>query len=430
MKIAVIRNLQSPEWQSCKTISQNLLASYEELGKTHDVVFYDLPKDNNLLRTHELAKKVKEGKPDEVIWVEYKPSPNSFVNAFCNLCRDEEKPVFKFHIYGDFVLNIMEWAELKETLKKVRCQYLVASEKQKILLEKMILGSEDLIKVCPFPVNSKSFSFDSKLREEVRKDMGLQKDELLILYSGRLSYQKNIYHTLFAIRDFLKLSSQKVRFVMAGPMDDLGMPYVGRSGPLGAFYGQFLNAKEALSDYFEKGIFSNLGNVQQENLKGLYCAADILINLSTHNDEDYGMAPAEALCCGCPAILSNWGGFYSFNTLLPDHVGLVNLKKEKGRFLPSYSKTVKELLKFTQYSTDQRMLLAEEANQKVGIKAVSKIIESTQNDKPHFESYTDIFYKLVASFQSIPNGPFKSNNGQLNGLYFDIYSDYGGIENE
>ena len=217
---------------------------------------------------------------------------------------------------------------------------------------------------------------------------------------------------------------------MAGPMDDLGMPYVGRSGPLGAFFGQFLSAKEALKEYFETKTFINLGNVNQSELKSLYCASDLLINLSTHNDEDYGMAPAEALCCGCPAILSSWGGFFSFKTLVPEHVGLVKLKKEKGRFLPSYTGAVKELLSFERYDSEKRFLLSKEAGQKLSITSISKIILSDLDTVGTFKSYTSDFYRLLASFNNVPSGPFKSHNGQLNGLYFEIYSDYGGLEDE
>lgn len=427
MKVAVIRNSLDPEWQSCKTISQNLISSYELIAKDNELTFFNIPIDESIVGFTKLANEILEFGPKQIVWVEYQPTPSNFLSALSAVYSNEKlKPNLKFHIYGDFVLNTTGWASCGEILKEFPTQIIAASEKQQNLLDKLIDGNDKVLRNCPFPVDSNSFSYSKELRDKKRKSLGIENDELLIIYSGRLSFQKNIYHMLYSVKEFLNLSSRKVKFLLAGPIDDLGMPYVGRSGPLGAFYGQYANALEALDDLFKSGTFQTLGNIEQDELKSLYCASDLLLNLSTHNDEDYGMAPAEALCCGCPSILSNWGGFYSFNTLLKDNVRLVDVKKEKGRFLPSYSDSVKALLKFNPLTEVEREKLSVEALDKLGVEAIATILENYLKEEGEFNKYSDNFLKLLAAFTSVPSGPFKSHNGSLNDLYFQIYSGYGG----
>ncbi|MGZ3807168.1 MAG: glycosyltransferase, partial [Bacteriovorax sp.] len=40
--------------------------------------------------------------------------------------------------------------------------------------------------------------------------------------------------------------------------------------------------------------------------------SDMFISLSLYHDEDYGMSPAEAMACGLPTLLTDWGGYSSF----------------------------------------------------------------------------------------------------------------------
>src|SRR5690606_33731513 len=40
--------------------------------------------------------------------------------------------------------------------------------------------------------------------------------------------------------------------------------------------------------------------------------ADAYISLATFHNEDFGLAPLEALCCGTPVILTDCGGFSQY----------------------------------------------------------------------------------------------------------------------
>jgi glycosyltransferase involved in cell wall biosynthesis len=427
-KIAIIKKSLAPEWQSCKTISDNLLKAYELLRGEFELTFHTMPKDYSVVGFTKLMNQVKTEKPDQIIWPEYSPPPLSFARCLERAYKDEKvKPQVRFHIYGDFVLNIADWVSCSEVFKKMPVQFIAASDKQKQLLEKFVIGSDNLVSLCPFPVDSATFYFDSNLRKKKRDELGILDDEILVLYSGRLSFQKNIYHMLLTLKEFLKVSPTKLRFFLAGPIDDLGVPYLGGGGdPLCVFFGHYLKVQKGLGSFFSDGTFKNIGNQSQESLHGLYCASDVLLNLSTHNDEDYGMAPAEALASGCPAILSNWGGFYSFKKMMGKFVKLVGVKKEQGRFLPTYSSGIKEFLNFSVATEEERKEISELANSKFGIVSASKTLDAILKESSYFEGYTDDAYKLSTAFQNTLSGPFKAHSGSFNESYFKIYTDYGG----
>jgi glycosyltransferase involved in cell wall biosynthesis len=425
--VVVIRNPILPEWQSCKTITRNLSKAYQLIGEEISLRFFDLPHQHTLLDFYCLAKQVKAESPGTVVWLEHWPSPALFLKALDKVYAGEKsRPQLVFHIYGDYVLQCRDWAASEEILRNFSVRFLSASDKQKQLVAQFKNGSEQLIGICPFPVDPVEFSFIQEKRQLMRKQLGLKSDELLMIYSGRISFQKNIFHSFHAIREFTKLSSTKLKFILAGPMDDLGMPYLGKSGPLGVFHGQFDKFKRQYPELFESLNFSAIGDLEQAELRNLYCAADTLINLSTHNDEDFGMAPAEALCCGLPMILSHWGGFYNFSKVSSEAVGLVDIKIENKRFVPSCSSAVKKLMTLPVLDEVKREELAKNAQGQLGIAAISKLLLYELSLKGKFEGLSDQFFRLLASFESIPSGPFKSSTGSLNDLYFEIYENYRG----
>ena len=36
---------------------------------------------------------------------------------------------------------------------------------------------------------------------------------------------------------------------------------------------------------------------------------DVFVSLSVHQDENFGYAPIEAMACGVPAVVTDWGGY-------------------------------------------------------------------------------------------------------------------------
>ena len=105
------------------------------------------------------------------------------------------------------------------------------------------------------------------------------------------------------------------------------------------------------------------------------------------------------------------------------------MKREKGRFIPSLSETVKLLLRFKMNSLDDRKGLSQIAIKNIGIESVSKRLGQLEQSSK-FEGFTSAFKKLLATFENMPQAPFRSHDGQLNAFYFDLYSNYFGEGHE
>ena len=60
------------------------------------------------------------------------------------------------------------------------------------------------VQYCPFPVDRTIYHADQELRNHWRKDLGLADTDLVILYTGRLSLQKNSVRMLDEVVKFAK----------------------------------------------------------------------------------------------------------------------------------------------------------------------------------------------------------------------------------
>lgn len=120
-----------------------------------------------------------------------------------------------------------------------------------------------------------------------------------------------------------------VELWLAGPWDNILLPYHGTRGLPGSYFTQF---KSSLID---KGLTNVrfLGDLDEEELLGVYHASDLFVSFSTFNDDDYGMSIAEALMCGLPALLTQWGGLPTFKKY-SEHVDLVPVEFKDVRMHP------------------------------------------------------------------------------------------------
>lgn len=430
MKIVIIQSTEKALWQSCRSISANIGKMFvENVSKDHQVLVKTISSASNAVDVLNVAESIANENCDLIVWTEYNPLPNQFLKLYESLVNHNQlkRPSLLFYLYGDFILHLDKWSEIEETLKNYNVTLRCASSKHAGLVNKFFAGDNFKCDFRPFPVDPQLFYYDEKKRDLGRKSFGFKNDEMIYLYSGRLSYQKNIFHLINAFRDFLLMGPKNAKLVLAGPFDDLGMPYLGQSGPLNAFYGQLKSVLATNQNLIDEGKIIFLGDVPQNQLNQLYCASDVLVNLSTHNDEDYGMAPAEALCTGLPTILTSWGGFCDFKIHYPTLVNLVPLVKEKDRFLPDYKSIVRHLLLASTQNDKQRKSASLKAIETLSVSSVSK--SSLILNSASFCGFSDTFKKTKAAFKNPSSGPFRGSRGQLNEFYFELYSGYGELKN-
>ena len=139
---------------------------------------------------------------------------------------------------------------------------------------------------------------DIAMLQEVKKTYGIQDDEKVILFAGRLSKEKGIDKLLMALQ-YLKIDRYKVLIIGS---------YV-HNADFKDEYQEYIH--QLAAKYQDKVVFT--GYISQEKLPLLYNIADVAV-LPSMWDEPAGLTMIEALACGTPVITTFSGG-------IPEYVG-------------------------------------------------------------------------------------------------------------
>ena len=160
------------------------------------------------------------------------------------------------------------------------------------------------IRKIPFAFDESTFyAVDDERRRSIRAEMGFKPEDKILLYSGRLTIEKNL-HTLFRIFSVLQDLVPNVHLVIAGepwnvPFTALGIYPVSITATL-------LRLMDDLQ--INKSQVHLIGRKNTSQLRDLYAIADLLVNLTLHHDENFGFAQVEAMACGTPVVGTSWGG--------------------------------------------------------------------------------------------------------------------------
>ncbi len=426
-KAALISKNEISSWKSCQHISNNLAESYFKAFESQESQSFKVPEDMSLFYAITCASKIKENGCDVIVWLDHKPNAAKMLEALDIVFSGVEfknKPPFIIHLFGDFVLDCLGWESVEAALKNYPIHFVAASERQKKLVDTFFTGTKTLSSVIPFPVNEKAFNVDNFVdnRKEYRQKFSAGND-FVILYTGRISYQKNVDKIIKIFHSLRSFTETKLQLWIAGPWDDILLPYAGIKGVPGSYYSQFEKTVGKLDDSVKF-----LGQLDSHELLKIYQASDLFMSLSTYNDEDYGMSVAEALGTGLPCLLSDWGGFSSFTHYSP----VVNLVQvELGDSGPGVNaeearkKLMKEVLTH-RTSPEERRKSSEIALKELSINAQAERIEKLLNEleKGPLHKVNPAFYKMCALFKMNPQAPFKDRNSTLSEFYKEIYKNY------
>lgn len=428
MKVAMLHNFEKSAWKSCQTISSNLLKSYQMVLKKNKPISYNY---NNRMTDFEILKLAEElcnNKVTHLCIIDHKPHPGillKYLDHFYSHNPTIARPQIIIHVFGDFTLYGKEWRLCESYLKKFVVKFLCASDRQKTLISQFIKNDEKEISVCPFPVDQNQFYFSDSIRKQQREKLHLKNSTTVFLYTGRISLQKKVFELMLDFANFLKLTQTDTVLYLAGDFDDLGNPFTGTLSKDGEFQLRFLHTLNSFNDNIKSRI-RYVGNLSQEELLKYYNAADIYLSMSAHNDEDFGMSPAEALCTGLPCILSNWGGYASFNlknqnacTLIPTEMDVVKIlydSKVLTKELFSMLAKVPEL-------RDKREKLRIQNINAFSIDAVINILNKTlTTDSKKFKGFTPIMNHFARAFEQ--SVPFVKYQKTYNDLYKEVYASY------
>jgi glycosyltransferase involved in cell wall biosynthesis len=144
-----------------------------------------------------------------------------------------------------------------------------------------LLGSK--VKMIPLGTDTEIFRQNSELRSKFRKNHGIEDDEFLIVYTGKIYNLKNAHLIIDALNDSNVIMNQKVKILYVG---DIAQEYE-----------QFFHKKVDSS----KNPVLLKGSVTIEGLAEVYNGADLCVwpdHLTT--------STIDASACGCPIICSDY----------------------------------------------------------------------------------------------------------------------------
>jgi glycosyltransferase involved in cell wall biosynthesis len=317
MKLLIVRSTQLSSWGSCKVISPNLQSTYEGLKENFEINWFDIPAnyiekeiDSTSDSIHDLAEAIRIQKPDQLVFIDHLPCPANILSRLCQVLEPRQLPAIVIHVYGDFTYFSKDWLDVSLKLHKHPVKFIAASSSQKKLIE-FFCDEPDTVEQFCFPVNSAEYFFDEIARKELRKKHNIEDQDIILLYTGRVSLQKNVDMLLQEYLELLKHETVSVHLWIVGAIDDMGAPFMG----LKTTDGYLFSKLQSMISHHPNGYTKNIkfwGLQDKNELRKLKSAADLFVSLSLYHDEDYGMSPAEAMSCGLPSLLTDWGGYSSF----------------------------------------------------------------------------------------------------------------------
>jgi glycosyltransferase involved in cell wall biosynthesis len=423
-KIACIFSFQQSSWVSCQKIVFNLHEAYQLAD--HQLVNFNYSASMSPPEVSKLSEKIYAEEPDFLVVMDHKPHPLSLFQFLLPRYKGRSKPRIIFHVFGDFTLHYGPWSRLSEILIGFEVDFIVASERQKLLIDKFLRPPHQS-QVCPFPVSASEFSYRPELKQSQRQEWGLEEHEKAFVFTGRLSRQKRIHTLLLTFADALTQSQQSdCHLFLYGTPDSVGDPFLGTWESENEYFRKIYRMYERLPQSIQDKIHF-MGSVPNPKLLPVYNAADYLLNLSVHNDEDYGMSVAESQTCGLPAILTDWGGLSSFeHPELPAATCFIPVRIGESSKQFSYSRVTRELkLRMIGGAPEiDRAQLGALAEARFGITAVSAIIsEVLSSPAPVFEGFNEFFSK-VTNRTKITYTPYLNQKKKINNFFREIYSAY------
>lgn len=431
MKLFIISSSSDSNWLSCKTISKNLKSSYELLRSNHEIVYFpftsqltDEKAESYEQDLRNLAARIKNEIPDRLIFVDHFPLPPVFLLQLKNYLRISEFPEILIHVYGDFTYFSQEWVKFLSGADRLKIHFVVASDAQMRLVKHFLPGNVTIDK-CIFPIDKDDYFFDEELRSATRKKMGIADDESVIIYTGRISLQKNVE---YLIKEFISLCRRhpenKNKILIVGGFDDSGAEIFGVKTYEGYLYLKFQTILERLPEQIRNKIIL-FGQQNKTEVRSLLCASDMYCSLSLFHDDDFGMAPAEALATGLPAYLTSWGGYSSFASETDEWacrllgVGITHLGHtiDMKLFREAFSHA---------FSGQGRKERSEAFLKKFGISSAAEQIESFLNRKVSFLGEMNFRLYHYSNLSKIKNqkGVAEYFLPSDQGIYHSVYQNY------
>jgi glycosyltransferase involved in cell wall biosynthesis len=425
-KIGLVYSFEDSSWFSVTKIVQNLLKTYDVAFDKNQIehINYEREQDENDLKKS--VDHVTSCSISKLIFLDHRPHP---VDLLSKLSKDfiTQLEEVVIHVYGDFTLTMQKWKILEKLALGIKVKFICSSDKQVNLVQNLLLTGSSAFKV-PFPVSDKEFFFCRSRSLQIRKKYNFKEDDFVFIYVGRISLQKN---NLELIREFLELKKDKklssnAKLLVVGTFDNIGSPYLRKHHSPNEYFRKTKQLINSFPEEYTEDV-QLIGSVKNDELIHYYNMADYFVSLSTYHDEDYGMAVAEALKCGIPCILTDWGGYSSFHFCeMKKAAKMIKVKLGRTEVDIDFKACRKLLLEAISnpFDNKQREEIAKFYDNKLEINSVSTLLKSILDiEVSPFTGFTDLLHRLA--YICVDRGSFEDQyNRSFNSYYYKVYKCY------
>ncbi len=151
-----------------------------------------------------------------------------------------------------------------------------------------------LLPIIPLGVHSGDFIFADGEREAARRALGIDEDEIVLLYVGRLSFHAKAHHVPMLLAAEEAARGHNIVLLQAGWFANDKVETIFRNE--GAEFGPSV-----------RRLFVD-GRKPME-LRMAWAAGDVFTSLADNFQETFGLAPLEAMAAGLPVVVSDWDGY-------------------------------------------------------------------------------------------------------------------------
>jgi glycosyltransferase involved in cell wall biosynthesis len=150
--------------------------------------------------------------------------------------------------------------------------------------------------VIPLGVHCDDFAVSPQARSLARQALGIDEDEIVALFVGRLSFHAKAHpHAMYAgLQAAARRGGRKLVLVQCGWFANKPIEDAFRSG-----------AASACPDV--RCIFTD--GLSEPSRQNSWAAADLFISLSDNIQETFGLSPIEAMAAGLPVVVTDWNGY-------------------------------------------------------------------------------------------------------------------------
>jgi glycosyltransferase involved in cell wall biosynthesis len=150
--------------------------------------------------------------------------------------------------------------------------------------------------VIPLGVHAATFAPSASRRASARARLGLTKDDVVVLYAGRLSFatKAHPYPMYRAVEAVIRRTGKRLVLVQAGQSANASADDAVRSAA-----GKYAPAA--------RHIF--IDGADDDQYFDAFQAGDIFMSLADNVQETFGITPIEAMAAALPVIVSDWNGY-------------------------------------------------------------------------------------------------------------------------